>query len=277
MTNRQRLTAQASALPNPLSAARALTGTAAGDRIEDPVIAVMQRVRTGLGLVATLWLLLAYPLREGRQDFVLGKLEELLIGCAIVVAAAVIGVGVCVLSARPPLRGMYARRLGGPLTALGALPLGAGVVWLLWAVLRGDFNDMVEIGPHDITFGLFGSFLGTIFTGLLIGLLFVLATIACAAALVAAVLFTLAAAVTGLNSGFRTGEVHELLPALIAPLLVWSLYCFQLFDGPDVAAPPVVLYAFSLGAPLSVTALSLWEIRRLRTRYGVHLRSLLGR
>ncbi|MGW0367316.1 hypothetical protein ACWDX7_28375, partial [Streptomyces sp. NPDC003034] len=121
------------------------------------------------------------------------------------------------------------------------------------------------------------SVLGTIFTGLLIGLLFAAAALVCAAVLVAAVFFTLAAAVTGLNSCFRTGEVHELLPALLSPLLVWSLYGFQLFDGPDVAAPPIVLYAFSLAGPLSVSALSLWEIRRLRTRYGVTLGSLLGR
>ncbi|MER5773840.1 hypothetical protein ABT144_06030 [Streptomyces sp. NPDC002039] len=277
MTTRQRLNAQVGALPNPLVAARAMTGPSAPDRIEDPVIARGQRIRTALGLAGVAWLLLAYPLSGGRQDFVLGKLEELLIGCAIVVAAGVIAVALCILSARPPSRRVYARRVTGPLKALGALPLGAGVIWLMVAALRGDIISMSDVGPHDITLGLFGTTLGTIFTGLLIGLLFVAAALVCVAVLVAAVLFTLTAAYTGLNSCFRTGEVHELLPALLSPLLVWSLYVFQLFDGPDVAAPPVVLYAFSLAGPLSVSALSLWEIRRLRTRYGVTLGSLLGR
>ncbi|MCX4584228.1 hypothetical protein [Streptomyces sp. NBC_01481] len=53
--------------------------------------------------------------------------------------------------------------------------------------------------------------------------------------------------------------------------------CLGLFDDADVAAPPVVIHAFSLGGPLSVSALSLWEVRRLRIRCGVTLRSALGR
>lgn len=277
LITRQRLNAHARSVPNPIAAARALTGPSDPDRIEDPVIAWMQRGRTVLGLVAVTWLTLAYPLREGRQDFVLGKLEELLIGCAVVVVASVIGVGLCIILARAPLGRVYTRRLVGPLLALAAPVLGVGVIWLATAALKGDLISPSDVGPHDITFGLFGSFLGTIFTGLLIMLLFVVAALVCVVALVAAVLFTLAALVVGLNSCFRAGDVHEVLPALLSPLLVWSLFGFQLFDGPDVAAPPEVLYTFMLGGPLSVSALSLWEIRRLRTRYGVTLGSLLGR
>ncbi|MEV8533130.1 hypothetical protein [Streptomyces sp. NPDC051211] len=43
----------------------------------------------------------------------LGKLEELLIGCALVVVTGVLGVGLCIIPARAPLRRVYARRLGG--------------------------------------------------------------------------------------------------------------------------------------------------------------------
>ncbi|MFF3456820.1 hypothetical protein ACFYXH_21295 [Streptomyces sp. NPDC002730] len=265
------------AVPSPIAAASALTSPSRPDRIEDPVIARMQRVRTALGLVAMAWLLLAYPLREGREDFVLGKLEELLIGCCIVVVAGVVGVSLFIFSARAPLGRMYAGRIGGPLSALGAVPLGAGVVWLTVAALGGDIVSTADVGPHDFTFGLFGHTVGTLISGLVIALLFIAAGLACAAVLVAAVCFTLAAAVTGLNSCFRTGDVHKLLPALLSPLLVWSLFGLQLFDDADVAAPPLVIYAFSLGGPLSVSALSLWEVRRLRTRYGMTLRSVLGR
>ncbi|MEU4954095.1 hypothetical protein [Streptomyces lavendulae] len=277
MITRQRLNAHAASVPSPIAAARALAGPYRPDRIEDPVIAWMQRGRTVLGLVAVAWLLLAYPLCEGRQDFVLGKLEEMLIGCAIVVVAGALGVGLCIALARAPLGRVYARRLGGPLLALGAPALGVGVIWLMTAALGGDIVSPSDVGPHDITFGLFGSFLGRVFTGLLIFLLFVVATLVCAVLLVAAVLFTLAALVIGLNGCFRTGDVHELMPALLSPLLVWSLFGFQLFDGPDVSAPPEVLWAFMLGGPVSVTALSLWEVRRLRSRYGITLGSLLGR
>jgi hypothetical protein len=91
------------------------------------------------------------------------------------------------------------------------------------------------------------------------------------------VAFTVIAALYGLNSCFRLGDVHELLPPLISPLLVWSLFALGLFDGPEVAAPPLVLYSFLLGGPLSVTALSVWEKRLLSRRHGVTLRSALGR
>ncbi|KIF06383.1 hypothetical protein PL81_07820 [Streptomyces sp. RSD-27] len=277
MITRQRLNEQAHVLPNPVAVARALAEPARPDRVEDPLIAWMQRIRTLLGLAAATWLITAYPLRGGRQDFLLGKLAELLIGCAIAVVTGVIGIGLCIALARAPLGRLYASRLRGPLLALGAPVLGVGVIWLTAAGLSGDIVTPGDVGQHDVTFGLFGTFLGTVFTGLLVVLLFVVLTLACVVVFLAAVLFTLIALVVGLNSCFRTGDVHELLPALLSPLLVWSLFGFQLFDGPDVAAPPEVLYTFMLGGPLSVTALSLWEIRRLRTRYGITLRSLLGR
>ncbi|MDT9692232.1 hypothetical protein Q5762_28670 [Streptomyces sp. P9(2023)] len=254
-----------------------LTGPAQTERVEDPVIGRMQGIRTALGLVATLWLLFAYPLRGGRQSFVLGKLEELLIGCGIVLVAAVVGVGGFIVLARAPLGRMYAGRVFGPLLALGAIPVGVGLVWLMVLALGGDIVSWDDIGPHDFTFGLFGTTLGTIITGLVIGLLFIVAALACVVGLLAALCFTLVAVVTGMNSCFRTGDVHELLPPLLSPLLVWALFVLQLFDDADVAAPPFVLYVFSIGGPLSVTLLSVWEVRRLRVRYGVTLRTALGR
>lgn len=75
----------------------------------------------------------------------------------------------------------------------------------------------------------------------------------------------------------RVGDVHELLPPLLCPLLVRSLFGLAMLDDPEVAAPPLVLHTFLLGGPLSVTALSVWEIRRLRRLYGVTLRSASGR
>ncbi|WP_371578463.1 hypothetical protein [Streptomyces sp. NBC_01314] len=71
-----------------------------------------------------------------------------------------------------------------------------------------------------------------------------------------------------LNSCFRTADVHELLPVLLSPLLVWWPFALSFSDTPDMAAPPAVIYTFLLGGPLTVTALSLWEIRRLRVRHG---------
>lgn len=276
-TTRQRWTAPARSLPNPITLASALTDPSRPDRIQDPVIAWLWRGRTLLGLAATAWLLLAYPLTKGGEKFVLGKLEELLFGCGVLLVAGFIGVTAFILAARPPLGGLYTSRLGAPLRALGALPLGAGVVWLMVSALSGDIVSMSDVGSHDLLLGLLGETLGRIISGLVIGLLFIAAGLLCVVVLLVAVCFTLVAAVKGLNSCFRVGDVHELLPAVLSPLLVWSLFALQLFDDADVAAPPVVLNAFLLGGPLSVTALSVWEVHRLRSRYGVTLRSALGR
>ncbi|MFD7263674.1 hypothetical protein [Streptomyces sp. NPDC059874] len=277
MTTRQGPGAVRSAVFSPVTLAVALTGPTRPGRVEDPVIGRMQSLRTGLGLLATLWLLFAYPLRTGRQDFVLGKLQDLLIGCGIVLLAGTVGVAAFIIGARAPLGRMYASRLAWPLRALGAIPLGAGVAWLMLAFLRGDIPVGAWLGGHDITFGLFGATAGTMISGLVFALLLIVGGVLCAAVFVAALCFTLFATVSGLNSSFRTADVHELLPALISPLLVWSLAVLQMFDDADVAAPADVLTVFLLGGPLSVTALSVWEVRRLRNLYGITFRSALGR
>ncbi|MEC4015464.1 hypothetical protein [Streptomyces sp. H27-D2] len=264
-------------MPSPIAAASALINPSRRTRLEDPLISWVQRVRTALGLVAMAWLLLAYPVRKEREDFVFGKLEELLIGCGIIMVAGIIGVSFFIFAARPPLGRMYAGRLTGPLCALAAVPLGAGLAWLAVAGLKGDIISPSNPGSHDFLFGLFGDSMGKLISGLAVILLLIVGALACVVILVVAVCFTLAAAIAGMNSCFRAGDVHELLPALLSPLLVWSLFGLQLFDGADVAAPPAVIYAFSLGGPLSVSALSVWEVRRLRNRHGVTLRSALGR
>lgn len=277
MTTQQGLGAVRSAVSRPVTLAVAITSPARPGRVEDPVISRMQSLRTALGLGATLWLVFAYPLSTGRQDFVLGKLEDLLLGCAIVLAAGTVGVAVFILGARSPLGRLYLARLIWPLRALGMIFLGAGVSWLMLAFLRGDIPVGQWLAGNDITFGFFGTTTGTIISGLVFVAILIVGGLACAVGLVAALLFTLFATVVGLNSCFRTADVHELLPALISPLLVWSLAVLQFFDDADVAAPAAVLTVFLLGGPLSVTALSVWEVRRLRSRYGITLRSALGR
>jgi hypothetical protein len=113
--------------------------------------------------------------------------------------------------------------------------------------------------------------------GLVLGLLAFLAPIAYFVLMLGSAVLILVTTYSALNSCFRVGDVHELLPGLLSPLLFWSLFFISLSDSPDVAAPPEVLYSFLLGGPLSVTALSVWEIRRLRTKYGMNLRMALAR
>ncbi|MFJ8648898.1 hypothetical protein ACIRNI_22585 [Streptomyces sp. NPDC093546] len=265
MNTRRGASASLRSIPSPFAVATAMTAPSRPDRIEDPLITGLQWARTAVGFVATAWLLLAFPLAEGREKVVLGKLEDLLIGGGLTLTVGFVAVTAFIVAARAPLGRRYAARLLGPLCSLSAIALGAGVSYVMVKMLKGEIISTADIGYHGILIGL------------LVMVLFFVGAVVCALVLVFALLCTIVALVYGVNSCFRLGDVHELLPALISPMLVWSLFGLGLFDGPDVAAPPLVLYTFLLGGPLSVTALSVWEVRRLRARWGVTLRGALGR
>jgi hypothetical protein len=247
------------------------------DLIRDPVITWLQRARTALGLLAGVWLVMAYPLRKGREEFVLDKLGNLALGCAIMLGAGAVGITIFILAARSPLGSVYARRLTGPLTVIGLIVLGIGLCRLAILGLRGDIVSFADIGRFDLTLGLFGETAGTAITGLVVLALLSVGAVICVIVLLVSLVTTLLVTFMALNSCFRTADVHELLPALLSPLLVWSLLALGFSDTPDVAAPPAVILSFLLGGPLTVTALSVWEIRRLRVRHGVTLRTALGR
>ncbi|MFJ2824287.1 hypothetical protein ACIO7M_24685 [Streptomyces toxytricini] len=242
------------------------------ERPEDRLISRMQTARTLLGLGGAVWLVLAYPLSTGREEFVLGKLVELGMACAVLLTGSVLGITAFLAAGAPDRRRAFARRLAGPLVCVLALALGPAVFWLALATVKGDLVGEVELVEF------YSSLLGRgILCSVLSFLTLVIGCLLAVAVLIVSVPYTIVTAYACVTSCFRASDVHQLLPALLSPLLVWSLFAFQLFNGPDVAAPPEVLYTFLLGGPLSVTALSVWEVRRLRTRYGITLRNALGR
>ncbi|MGP3683208.1 hypothetical protein ACTVZO_00545 [Streptomyces sp. IBSNAI002] len=76
---------------------------------------------------------------------------------------------------------------------------------------------------------------------------------------------------------FRTADLHETVPPLLAMLLVWEVALLDLFRGTYDSVPLGARLAFVLGAPLSVTLVAMWELRRLRTRHGITVRGALLR
>ncbi|MDC0766307.1 hypothetical protein [Streptomyces sp. HD] len=74
------------------------------------------------------------------------------------------------------------------------------------------------------------------------------------------------------RSAFNTAHVHPMLPPVITGVLVWVLAVFNLIDSGMPKDPPVFQFCSLLGGPLSVTVVSLWELHRMRTRFGVVLR-----
>lgn len=244
-------------------------GGARPGQVQDRVVERLQKGRTWAGLGATAWLLTSYPLAEGRLDFALSKLLDLAVGFAVLCVTGLLAVTAFIAAARPPLRRVYLRRLRAPGAALRHMLVGAvlcgGSGKLVAQLLRGKVFPWHWVHSYGV--------LATVVAFLpFLMLLIVCAMLALMGA--GAVLIT---AWYALASCFRLGDVHELLPALISPALVWSLFVLGLFDDPDVAAPPLVFYLFTLGGPVSVTALSVWELRRLRTRYGMTMRAALGR
>ncbi|MEU6483429.1 hypothetical protein [Streptomyces sp. NPDC046887] len=219
------------------------------DAATDPAITWMQLARTVLGLAATGWLLYTYPLQEGAGDVLEDQLVEALISALILVGVTPLALTAFVLAARPPLRPVYRRRLGGPLTSLGALFAGA-LLYGLGPILMEQHQD----GGGGLLLGLAASVL-----------------------FLSGGLFSLASAVLAVHHAFRTAEVHEVLPPLLSPVLVWAMFVVQLLDNPPVTAPLWVRITFLFGPPLSVTALSAWELRRLRVHHGRTLRGALGR
>ncbi|GAA2073552.1 hypothetical protein GCM10009801_26940 [Streptomyces albiaxialis] len=214
------------------------------DRVVDAGIEAAQIGRTAIGVVASLWLLYAYPLREDPSAVFIGKLGEVILSAGVLIVAGPVAMTVFVLCARPPLRRVYRGRVHEPLRAIGAF-FGTGAVFVF--VISG--------GVSGVGMGVFLALPVFLFS----------------------IPFGIAGALLAVHYVFRTADVHEVLPPLVSPALVWAMFVFQLFDEPPVVAPAAVRAVFLVVPPLSVTALSLWELRRLRTGYGITVRGALGR
>ncbi|MFF8992553.1 hypothetical protein ACF09H_21960 [Streptomyces sp. NPDC014983] len=162
-----------------------------------------------------------------------------------------VALGVFVAAARPPVRFVYLRRLAGP--AKGFLAIFASVL-VLWGLLQDSAGARMaqQMGMWQI-----------LFLPLALG------------AVLFAVPYGLTAVFLCVHYVFRTADVHEVLPALLSPVLVWSLFAFQVADPSPVDAPAAVRTLFLFGPPVSVTALSLWELHRLRRRFGITVRRAL--
>ncbi|MER0477342.1 hypothetical protein ABR737_03010 [Streptomyces sp. Edi2] len=222
-------------------------------RLTDGTIEAVHLARTVIGIAATIWMIYAYPMQQSMSAFAKDKLAEVLISTGVLVVAGPLALVLFVAAARAPGRAVYVRRLSGPMAGFAALFASVLVLFLLLQNSGG-----ARLAPQ---FGVFQ-------------IVFLLAALA---AVLFAVPFGLASAVLCVHYVFRTGDVHEVLPPLLSPLLVWVMFGFQLTGGSPVVAPPAVQLLFLIGPPVSVTLLSLWELRRLRTKFGVTLLGALHR
>lgn len=92
-------------------------------------------------------------------------------------------------------------------------------------------------------------------------------TVGCASAS-CFLLFTAAAARWASIGFFRLGDGHPLLPPVLGSFAAWTLACEVLFAGGyGIGQPAAVSIILLLGGPISMTAIAIFEIKRLHDRY----------
>ncbi|MFE1444517.1 hypothetical protein [Streptomyces sp. NPDC058739] len=221
-----------------------------GDRIVDRTVDRVQVARTVLGIAATLGLILVYGVEQNRW----GDAAEDGLGNALVMPFLLICTGPLVILAfiyyaPPHLRPHLRSRLGAPLKAVGWYLLTVVVlVTTIYVAGQTGLKDNLH-GWQTLPLALI--VVVAVFWGLP---------------------FLLLASLYSARSAFNTAHVHPMLPPVVTGVLVWVLAVFNLIGTGMPAGPPVAQYSSLLGGPLSVTAISAWEMWRLRTRYGVTVR-----
>ncbi|WP_326692534.1 MULTISPECIES: hypothetical protein [unclassified Streptomyces] len=223
-------------------------------RVNDPVVKKVQVLRTVVGLVAVTWMLLSYGLASDADSVLDDRFGQIRTTLIVLGVTFPVAVAAFIAAARPPNRRLFLRRAGKPAGALLALVVTLAVPRLMTGLgyVREDTNWTASPGRVVLLFalGAFGLWLAP---------------------------FGLYGIAQSLVHVFRTADLHETVPPLLATLLVWEVALFDVFRGAYDGVPFGVRVAFLLGAPLTVTAVAMWELRRLRTRHGISLRAALLR
>lgn len=233
----------------PFRVARLIFTPSRSDLIVDPLLRRMQLLRAWLGVVLTVWLAHTYQVADSTTEFLGERLNQLGLGILLLGITLPLVIGLFIAAARPPHRARYARRALRP---LGAMIAFAGC-WVFFSELLWSVGDVVMM-----TVPIIGHLVMIV-----VGVWFIC--------------FTFRSMLLAVSHVLRAADVHELLPPILSTVLVWELAITDLFLGDYGNAPLAVRALFLLGAPASVTLLSLWEARRLRTRHGITLRGALLR
>ncbi|MCL7427169.1 hypothetical protein [Streptomyces sp. YS415] len=219
-------------------------------RIVDRVVDRVQLARTVLGAAATIALILAYNVDRDRwEDAAWGGVANLIAAPFVLLIAGPLVILGFIYYAPPHLRPHLRTRLRAPLKAVG---------WyvLTLVVISGTLLLTAQIDERD-------------------GRSWWEYALAVAALIVVlwGLPFFFMASLYSARSAFNSAQVHPMLPPVLTLALVWVFAGFNLLGDGMPGGPPVVQFCSLLGGPLSVTAVSLWELRRMRTRFGVVLRA----
>ncbi|NDU71727.1 hypothetical protein GWI34_03660 [Actinomadura sp. DSM 109109] len=246
-------------LLNPIIAGRQVARPSRPDRVDDAAVRKVQVLRAVIGLIAVVWITVSYRVASDAQSLAYQRADQIVMSATLLPATFPVVVGAFILGSRPGNRVLYLRRSLKPLGALLAL---AGTV-VFFVVLTSVMPDGGLIADDEQPSP-------AVYAKLL-------AMVVIAVVTLWAMAFLFCGATLALIHMFRTADIHEVLPPIIASLLVWELAIMDLFSHDYDALPVPARLAMLLGGPLSVTLTSLWELHRLKARHNLTLRRALGR
>ncbi|MGW1641345.1 proline-rich domain-containing protein [Streptomyces lavendulae] len=240
------------AVLNPLYAAQRTFRPSRTGIAHDPQVRRLQLWRTVLGLAAWVGLTLTYKAVVGADEVKAladDRLDQSWSSVLVLVCTFPVVVGGFVAAARGGLRRVYLRRALRPLGAVTAVMASMGTSALAMAPELAGLRDAVGLPGKIVIAVLCLWSIGFALYGIGLSLVHV----------------------------FRTADIHEVVPPVLAGVLVWEMALLDLVTGAYPQVPAGVRAVFVLGAPVTVTALSWWELRRLRRHHGLTVRGALGR
>ncbi|GAA2087338.1 hypothetical protein [Actinomadura alba] len=234
---------------NPFLAARAAFRPSRPGLIVDSRVRRLQVARAWAGIVVTLAVAVVYS-AAAPKELASERFNDAWTNVLILTCALPLVVGAFILVARPPNRGVFARRIRYPLIAVGAI-FCSMFTFVLAAV--PDLEGLREaVGPV------------VLIPGGVILFLWMLP-------------FAIYGIVLSLTNVFRTADIHEVVPPLVSVSASWVMALVNLFTDAYKEVPGILAVALLLGAPLTVSTLAHYELRRLRRLHGITLRNTLLR
>lgn len=211
----------------------------------DPRIEHVRLVRTLLGMAVVVWVALKYDSVKAEKVF-----NEAILHVTISVVVAVLAVPLCALAfvvlSHDNVRRETRRAMRYPMLSMGWF-LGAGGV--LAAVTA---SGLVTARPDH----------PAMWVVLLIGL----------AGFIWTGFFAIFAFFLVPRHLFAAADGHLLMPSLLAPTLSWAVAAVDLASPGNDRVPAVVSIIVTLGGPVTITLMSVWEAKRVRELYGVSFR-----
>ncbi|MFH8486838.1 hypothetical protein [Streptomyces longisporoflavus] len=229
--------------------AEALFNRPGAGRVDDRLVTRVQLWRAIAGAVASLLLIYTYGADDGWSGVANDGVVKLILAPLLLILTGPLVVLGFIRYAPAEQRSLLRSRLRAPLKA---------VAWYL-GILAGV--GLVLAGNAVLLKQNYGTLLnGLVALALLIGLIWLLP-------------FLLFASAYAARYAFNTSNVHAALPAALTVVLVWELMlCGVALEGGLPHGPPAAQWCAVLGGPVSVTAVALWELRRMRTRHGIRIR-----